>query len=82
MINPKNLKALCKPWNDDNFAGGKQYLPALSGDGQIYRARKVFERRSQAQEYAEKLLQVWRRVYPLFVAWEAQSEPATDEVSA
>lgn len=74
-INPKNLKALNKPWNDDTFLGGKSYIPVLVGDGQIYRARKVFGRRSQAQEYAEDLLAVWKRVYPLFVAWNTQSEP-------
>lgn len=65
-INPKNLKAGNKPWNDDDFLGGKSYLAVLVGDGRIYQARKVFERRSQAQEYAEKLLAVWKRVYPIF----------------
>ena len=73
-INPKNLKAGNKPWNDDAFLGGKSYIPVLVGDGQIYRARKVFERRSQAQEYAEKLLAVWKRVYPMEL-WRGISEP-------
>ena len=73
-INPKNLKALNKPWNDDDFLGGKSYIPVLVGDGLIYRARKVFGRRSQAQEYAEKLLAVWKRVYPMAL-WRGVSEP-------
>lgn len=74
-INPKNLRALNKPWNDERFAGGKYYVPVLSGDGHVYQARKTFERASKAQEYAENLLAVWKRVYPLFVAWNTQSEP-------
>jgi hypothetical protein len=73
-INPKNLRALNKPWNEERFASGKFYVPVLIGDGCIYRARKTFERRSQAQAYAEKLLATWKRVYPLFVAWNAQTE--------
>jgi hypothetical protein len=87
-INPKNLVALNKPWNDERFAGGKQYIPVLSGDGHIYRARKVFERRSQAQEYAEKLLAVWKRVYPIFqrLAFSdqlsEQSEPTPEPVES
>jgi hypothetical protein len=75
-INPNNLLALYKPWNDDDFLGGKSYIPVLVGAGLIYRARRVFERRSQAQEYSQKLLAVWKRVYPLFVAWNAQGEQA------
>lgn len=73
-INPKNLKAGNKPWNDDDFLGGKSYLAVLVGDGRIYQARKVFERRSQAQEYAEGLLAVWKRVYPMAL-WRGVSEP-------
>ena len=74
-INPNKLQALCKPWNDGEFLSEKCYIPVFTGNGKIYRARKVFERRSEAREYAEKLLVVWKRVYPLFVAWNAQSEP-------
>ena len=75
-IDPKNLRALNKPWNDDSFAGGKYYIPVLSGNGHVYQARKTFERASKAQEYAEKLLAVWKRVYPMAL-WLGVSEPAS-----
>ena len=82
MINPTKLEAKSKKQVDARFAGNKYYLAILVGNGYAQRARRSFKRASEAQAYADRLLKVWRRVYPLFVAWEAQSEPASVEVSA
>ena len=77
-INPKLLRADSKRWNNPGFASGKIYLAVLIGGGVIFRARRTFQRASEAKTYAERLLKVWLRVYPLFVKWSAepqQTEP-------
>jgi hypothetical protein len=75
MINPTKLEAKSKKQYDRYFAGNKFYFAILVGNGYAQRARRTFKRASEAQAYADRLLMVWRRVYPLFVAWSAESGP-------
>lgn len=69
MINPKGLTPSYKGWNDPRFAGGKVYIPVLIGGGAVYRPRKVFNRASEAQAYAERLLATWKRVHAIKWLW-------------
>lgn len=73
MINPHKLVAKVKRWNSPEFAGGKVYLPILSGNGYAKASRKIFKRASEAQEHANKLLERWMRLYDAAVI--ATSQP-------
>jgi hypothetical protein len=66
MIDLKRLQATYKKQFEPRFAGGKYYIAVLSGNGYAQRARRIFKRASEAQIYADRLLKVWRRVYPIF----------------
>jgi hypothetical protein len=79
MINPNKLEAKSKKQVDRLFAGNIYYLAILVGNGYAQRARRTFQRASEAQAYADRLLKVWRRVYPLFITWEVQIEPVQGE---
>jgi hypothetical protein len=57
LINPNKLEAKHKRWNDPRFAGGKVYLPVLSGAGYANRCRHIFSRATEAQEHAEQIRQ-------------------------
>lgn len=54
MINPHLLRATSKRWNDPRFAGWKVYLAVFVPSG---------HRASDVQEYAERPLYRWCRLY-------------------
>ena len=63
MINPYLLDAKYKKWNNPRFAGGKMYMPVLSGDGYAKASRRLFKRASEAEAYAIRLRHRWMRLY-------------------
>jgi len=63
MINPKKLVATTKKWRDVRFAGGKMYMPVLSGNGWARASRRLFKRASEALSYAERIKSRWERLY-------------------
>ena len=62
-INPRNLEAKFKRWNNARFAGGNYYLAVVSGAGYAKACRRIFQRASEALEYSQKVLARWARLY-------------------
>lgn len=68
MRNPYLLDAKYKRWNNQRFAGGKYYLPILSGDGWSRACNRVFQRASEAEAYAIRVRARWLRLYDVATA--------------
>lgn len=77
MRNPYLLDAKYKKWNNPTFAGGKVYMPILSGGGWSRACRRVFKRASEAETYAIRVRDRWMRLYDAAVVAMVQ----TTEVS-
>ena len=76
MINPHMLQPGYTKQFEPRFAGGKYYRPRVQVSGRIFHTRRIFGRASQAQEYSERVISRWCRLYDAAVVAKVQ-EPAT-----
>lgn len=74
LINPNNLQAKHKKWLDPRFAGGKFYMPFLSGPGFTRGCRRVFKRASEAEAYGQRVRERWIRLYEAAISAMAEVE--------
>lgn len=83
MINPYLLDAKYKKWFNPQFAGGKVYMPVLSGGGWAKACRRVFKRASEAEAYSIRVRDRWMRLYDAEVHRLAlSSQPPAQEPTA
>ena len=73
-INPHLFKPAYKRWKNLRAAGGKMYIPILSGPA-TFRTRLVFKRAGDAQAYASRLLARWIRLYNAAIVATAIEQP-------
>ena len=61
---------------EPRFAGGKTYRPRVQLSMRLYHCRKSFQRASEAERYAKRVIATWCREYDRAAALALKPEPA------